>query len=74
MMHDRIEDGNKRWGLSDDDAQIFWDCRQECLPDYARAGGLTKEKQNYFRETGEVLFLGNMFPDNFRKGVENEIY
>ncbi len=73
MMHDRIIDGNERWGVEDKDADMFMQCREDSLPDYARAGGITKEKQNHFRLTGEPIFLGNMFPDNFKKGLENEI-
>lgn len=70
MMYDRIIDGYERWGVTAEEKEMWLACRRDCLPEYARAGGINKEKQNHFRLTGEVINLGNMFPDNFEQGLE----
>ncbi len=62
MMHDRIEKAKE---VALIDTSIFTRCRQESLPDWAIEGGITKAKQNHFRNTGEVLFMGNMFPEKY---------
>ena len=70
MMYDRIV---KAAPLLGDDIKIFTDAREASLPEYALKGGITKPKQNHFRETGQVLFLGNMFPNKYVKGLETSL-
>jgi len=65
MMHDRIKYAESEWGNKFD---LFWEMRKDCLPSHLRLEnnswdvGLKPEKQNHFRETGEVIMMDKEFP------------
>lgn len=67
MLHDRIEWAEERWQGQDTD--IFWECRADCLPEYLRKEsnpkdpGLSKVKQNFYRETGIPVMMSKDFPE-----------
>lgn len=78
MAHDRIQAAEK-WA-SDDDLALFWDIRKETLPPYLRlennAGdpGVSKLKQNYYRENGRLPVIGHDYADmwsDFDTDVQN---
>ncbi|MES2287292.1 MAG: hypothetical protein V4547_16490 [Bacteroidota bacterium] len=60
MFHDRIKYAEKQWGKKLD---LFWEARSETLPinlllEHNPAdGGVCKEKQNHFRNTGQVIMM-----------------
>jgi len=60
LLHDRIRWAEMRWGERLD---MFWDCRKAALPEYLRledtAGdpGVSPVKQNWYRETGQVILM-----------------
>lgn len=62
MLRDRIEHVQRLW--PDEDLEVFWQARRECLPEALRVEdnptdpGLAKPKQNHFRLTGQVPMLG----------------
>ena len=74
MMHHRIVNAETTLGPLGYDFSHFWRMRDESLPDYLRIetdplwfpesnpNALSKEKQNWFREHGEVILLGNEWP------------
>lgn len=47
----------------------FWDCREDCLPWYLRQEacpndpGLSREKQNWYRTTGQVIMMSKKWPE-----------
>jgi hypothetical protein len=65
MMYDRIEYAEQEWGGKT--VSLFWDMRQECLPKHLRLEvnpndpGLSKEKQNHYRLTGQPIMMSKMF-------------
>jgi hypothetical protein len=85
MMHDRIKYAETQWDRSE--VSIFWQMREQCLPEHLRLEanpndpGLSKEKQNHFRETGEVIMMSkdwDCFDNSFdqkcwskKSGLEN---
>ncbi len=60
MFYNRIKYAESEWG---NQFQLFWDMRKECLPEHLRLEdnpydpGLTKDKQNHYRLTGEVIMM-----------------
>ena len=60
MFYDRIKYAESQWGK---DFELFWQMRKDCLPEYLRLEdnpfdlGLNPKKQNYFRETGQVILM-----------------
>lgn len=73
MFYNRIKYAEEEWGKNFD---LFWTMREECLPDYLRLEscpddpGLAKEKQNHYRETGEVIMMDkewSCFNNKFKK-------
>ena len=60
MMYNRIKYAEEEWGNK---FQHFWDMRKECLPTYLRLEdnpwdkGLSKEKQNHYLQTGQVIMM-----------------
>lgn len=65
MMYDRIKTAEKRF--REQDFKVFWDCREACLPEWIlreKSGdmGVCSEKQNHFRDTGEIVMMEHMFP------------
>lgn len=65
MMHDRIKYAEWVWHKEFD---LFWKMREECLPKYLRLEsnpndpGLCKEKQNWYRLTGQPIMMSRDFP------------
>jgi hypothetical protein len=65
MAYQRIKKAEARFG---DRFQVLWDARAATLPDWARLEctpgdpGLVRRKQNHFRETGEVVMMGHVWP------------
>jgi len=79
MFHDRIKYAESEWGKN---YELFWEMREECLPVHLRLEdnpndpGLTKEKQNHYLETGQVIMMDrewSCFSNDFSKpkGVES---
>ena len=73
MFHDRIKYAESQWGNNFD---IFWKMRHENMPKSLRLEdnimdpGLSKEKQNHYRLTGEVIMMDidwSCFKNNFNK-------
>lgn len=71
MLHDRIKQVEEKWGRRLD---WFWEQREANLPKQLLQehnnweGGLTRRKQNWFRETGEVIHMDldwDCFSNNF---------
>lgn len=69
MFHDRIRRAERVWaGGCPVDLNIFWDIRAECLPAHLRLEcnpgdpGLTPEKQNHYRLTGEPVMMDEEYP------------
>lgn len=80
MFHDRIKYYESVHG-SNENSKLFWDIREKYLPDHLRLEcnprdpGLSKLKQNHFRETGEVIMMEKDFPcfmNNFNS-VDNSL-
>ena len=65
MFYDRIKYAESEWG---DNFELFWQMRKDCLPEYLRLEdnpfdlGLNPKKQNYFRETGQVILMDKEWP------------
>jgi hypothetical protein len=65
MFHGRITQAEV---ASRRDCTLFWNARKECLPDHLLLEcnpsdpGLSPEKQNHYRNTGEVIMMEKMFP------------
>jgi len=68
MFHDRIKFSEARWD-GKVDLSHFWKARKVYLPDYLRLEdnpndpGLVPEKQNWYRETGQVIMMSKDFPE-----------
>jgi hypothetical protein len=60
MFYNRIKYAETEWG---NQFQLFWDMRKERLPEHLRLEdnpydpGLSKNKQNHYRLTGEVIMM-----------------
>lgn len=60
MFYNRIKYAESEWG---NQFRLFWDMRKECLPEHLRLEdnpydpGLSKNKQNHYRLTGEVIMM-----------------
>lgn len=63
MLYYRIRAAQE--AFPDEDLQVFWDARAECLPEHLRLEdcpndpGLVPLKQNHYRMTGEVPVMGH---------------
>jgi len=79
MFHDRIRYAESEWGSNFD---LFWQMRKDCLPVHLRQEdtpgdpGLTKEKQNHYLHTGQVIMMDkewDCFTNDFNKpkGIES---
>lgn len=82
MMRDRINYAESEWGNEFD---IFWQMRQDCLPKHLLLEenigdpGLSPEKQNHYRSTGQVIMMHkdwDCFANDFNNKVEylNDAY
>lgn len=66
MLHDRILAAEAAFpeGDFDEDFDVIWNARQDCLPEYLLLEdtpgdpGVSPVKQNWYRETGEVVVMG----------------
>lgn len=73
MMYQRIKKAEARLGSPLD---LLWGIRRDTLPGYLRLEdnpydpGLVGVKQNWYRETGEILYLHTLFPDMEPSGFE----
>lgn len=87
MFHDRIKYAERQWN-DKEKFKLFWKARAEILPEYLRLEcnhrdpGLKAEKQNHYRETGQVIMMDkewNCFKNEFnnkhyhRNGIEDFI-
>lgn len=69
MHYQRIKWAETR--RPNEDLSIHWQARKDCLPEYLRMEdniddpGEVPIKQNHFRETGQVLNLGRLFPGKY---------
>ena len=79
MFHDRIRYAESEWGKNFD---LFWEMRKDCLPTHLRQEdtsgdpGLSKEKQNHYLHTGQVIMMDKeweCFENDFMKskGIES---
>ena len=65
MFHERIKKSEWVWKR---DFELFWQMRRDCLPKYLRLEdnpndpGLCKEKQNWYRLTGQPIMMSRDFP------------
>lgn len=73
MFHDRIRYAESEWGENFD---LFWKMREDCLPVHLRLEdnsddpGLSKEKQNHYLTTGQVIMMDkewDCFENDFNK-------
>lgn len=63
MLHDRITKAERKW---DHKLDFFWEARERHLPaallqEKNSLGGLARKKQNWFRETGQVIHMDLMW-------------
>jgi len=76
MFHDRIKYAEIKWNKRFD---LFWNIRHNCLPEYLlfeynpRCKGVHKDKQNHFRNTGQVVML-NFEHDCFKNDYNDTYY
>ena len=67
MFLERIQKAECNFGV--EEVAQFWDCRQECLPEHLllecnpNDPGLVPEKQNHYRETGEVIMMSKKWSE-----------
>jgi hypothetical protein len=67
MFHDRIKYAESKWEEFDK-FNIFWEARKELLPEYLRLEanpldpGVKAEKQNHYRDTGQVIMMDDEWP------------
>lgn len=81
MMYQRIRRAESRFGRTFD---LLWEARRDHLPDYLRLEdqpndpGLASAKQNWFRETGEIVMMyrdwPTLEPSGFDLAVERGDY
>lgn len=66
MLHDRIRAAEETW--PDEDLDVFWSARSDRLPPHLRLEdnpgdpGVHPVKQNWYRETGEVIMMDVEYP------------
>ena len=79
MFHDRIKYAEFEWKNKEFD--IFWEMREQQLPKYLRLEdnpsdpGLSKEKQNHYLHTGQVIMMDkdwDCFENDFNKKVDRQ--
>ena len=85
MFFERIKYAeNKGWENEEIDFNVMWEARKKFLPKYLRLednyndptfkkGNLIKEKQNYFKETGQVIMMDQEW-DCFENNFNNKYY
>lgn len=66
MAYLRLRKAEERFGQR---FEILWEAREDALPPWARLEctsrdpGLVPRKQNHYRETGEVIMMGHVWPE-----------
>lgn len=66
MLYNRIRTSEDRW--PEHDLSVFWQARTNSLPQHLRVEhcphdpGLSPQKQNHYRTTGEILVMGADYP------------
>lgn len=79
MFHDRIKYAESEW--PNKSFNMFWNMREDCLPKNLRLEdnpadpGLSKEKQNHYRLTGQVIMMDKdwpVFKNDFNDKVDAE--
>lgn len=76
MAYERIKQAEARFGRTFD---LLWETRKRDLPEYLRLEdnpydpGLCPAKQNYYRETGQIPLLHNMFDDMEPSGFDTMV-
>ena len=77
MFHDRIKKMELNWG-DEQDFSLFWEARKTNLPKHLRLEdnpndpGLSKEKQNHYLLTGQVIMMDEEW-DCFENDFNNKI-
>lgn len=67
MLYNRIKRAEGFFG--EKEFEHFWDCREDCLPQHLRLEccpndpGLCPEKQNWYRQTGQVIMMSRKWPE-----------
>jgi hypothetical protein len=78
MFHDRIKYAERQWN-DKEKFKIFWEGRAEILPEHLRLEcnprdpGVNKEKQNHYRETGQVIMMDKEW-DCFKNDFNDKHY
>lgn len=76
MMYYRIKKAEARFGRTFD---LLWEARRQHLPEYLRLEdcpgdpGLVPLKQNWFRETGEIIMMYRDWPDLGPSGFDEAV-
>lgn len=76
LMYERIRKAEARFGRK---LPLLWKIRQDTLPvelrleDQPYDPGLVPVKQNWYRETGEMHYLHQVFPDMDPSGFEQKV-
>jgi hypothetical protein len=76
MMYYRIKKAEARFGRQ---LGLLWDIRRDTLPGYLRLEdnpndpGLSPVKQNWYRETGEIILLHHTFDDMEPSGFDKAV-
>jgi hypothetical protein len=59
MFYERVTKAERRW--PEEDLKMFWDAYRT-LPTYVQSEmGVSREKQTRFRDTGQVIAMGNVW-------------
>ena len=67
MFFERILAAEEKF--TKDETALFWDCREDCTPKHLlleccpNDPGLVSEKQNHYRNTGEVIMMSKHWPE-----------
>lgn len=76
MLYNRLVTAENRWGKRFD---VLWAVRHDTLPaqlrleDSLRDPGLSPVKQNWYRQTGEVIGLDTDWPEIFGNGFQAKV-
>lgn len=76
MLYNRLVTAENRWGRRFD---VLWEARRKALParlrleDQPGDPGLSPVKQNWYRQTGEVIGLDTDWPEIFANGFQAKV-
>lgn len=77
MFHNRIKVAETAFGK--EAVSQFWDCREDCQPKHLllehtpKDPGLVPYKQNWYRETGQVIMMSKRWPE-FENSFDKSIW